>query len=154
LSTTLITESNYSYSLNSLNQYSIWSQLFDQYCIVQVDAAFEFNCPPGGTAAYVQVYTALDFDNVTNLGTIAAIENYSTCKVVNVKPGTVIRRSVRPCVAETAGSSASATVERRWIDAAFQSIPHYGIRFIAGIAGAALTVNPIMTFHLAWRSLI
>jgi hypothetical protein len=151
-STSAITEQNTFVTLGTLLQVANWTALFDQYCIVAFSVSMEVNLPPGGTAAFGQVYTAIDFDNVAALGTISTIESYATCKVQNLRVASVIKRSCRPCVASSVGPSTLGGVEKLWIDCAYTAVPHYGLRSIFSITGAALTVVPVIEMVVAFRS--
>lgn len=138
-STSTITESNIFVTFGALTQAASYTSVFDQYFIYSIESVLEWNCPPGGTSAFGQIFTAIDFDNTANISSSAAIMSYNTCKIQDIKPGSVTRRICRPCVAGSVGPSALAAVTRCWIDCAYTAVPHYGLRQIASATGAVLT---------------
>jgi hypothetical protein len=130
-STTGIVETNFVFSLSSHPQASSWIALFDQFCVVEASIGFESDMPPGSTFNPPRLYTALDFDNVTNLSSITSLEDFSTCEVINMAPTVRHLRSVRPTIKSSASSTTSATVYRSWMDCGTaSSVPHFGIRSI------------------------
>lgn len=138
-------------SLSSLTQYASWTTLFDQYFIHSFSVAIEWNLPPGGTGQG-QVYMAPDFDNLTNLGSIAAIEAYNGCKVFNLKPGAVTSLCCAPCAGSSVGSQTLSGLNRQWLDCAYPNITHYGIRSIVASVPATYTGVPVVTMVVAFRS--
>jgi hypothetical protein len=147
-STTTLVETNFSFNLGQHPQASSWTALFDQYCIVQATVSFDSAVPPGSTASPPQLITALDFDNIGALGSIAAIEDYATSEVINMAPGTRHMRSVRPCNKGVVTSTASAVPQRTWVDCGSSTIPHYGIRSIVqqGTVSQPITVTTTIVF--------
>jgi hypothetical protein len=134
-----ITETNFVFSLAQHPQNGSWTTLFDQYCIPQVSTTFRSQQPPGAGTASFSMYTALDFDNNTNIGSISNIEDYSTCEVHEMHPQMVYTRSIKPAVkivvgTSDGGSQVTKSVSRSWIDCTQPSLFHYGIRSICSAA--------------------
>lgn len=155
VSTSLISEFNDSFSLNNHPQASSWAALFDQWCIPQVTVCYRSLIPPGNTNAPAILYTALDFDNNTNIGTVANIEDFSTCQVHTMGDGAVVMRSIRPCskVTSTTGVGAS-DLARSWHDSAFPGVSHTGFRAICSTAGSVYTITRTITIWYAFRNQI
>lgn len=149
-STTVVTENNISFTANPfLTQYASWLALFDQYFLDHVVVTVANNSPEGGTAACPQLYTAIDFDNVSALGTLAAISQFNTCHVSTLAPGNSVTRLVRPCNASYLGANATAGVTRSWVDSTFNGVPFYGYRLIVNNTVAA-TVQLDVTISCLW----
>lgn len=119
---------------------NVGTGFFDQYRI----EAIRFTLWPqnnaiglvtNSTTSLVPVYLVIDYDDSTNLGSIAAAESYSNCVVVH--PGQSFERVFKPRMALAAYSGAFtsyANVADTWIDAASTSVQHYGIKYaIPGI---------------------
>jgi hypothetical protein len=153
-SATLVVETNFSFSLSLLTQVADFTAVFDQYYIAAVNIVFESNVAPGASATFGQVYTALDFNSTNNINTVAAIESYDTCKVSNLRAGKVISRSVRPCVLSEVGGVATGGVERKWLDSSNTGILHFGIRCIVTATGTVISIVPVTTLWVAFRSVI
>jgi hypothetical protein len=141
-----ITETNFLFTLSQHPQASSWAALFDQFCIPQASVSFAAQQAPGDTNPSTTFYTALDFDNITALGSVSLLEDYSTCAVQVMHPGAMVLRSVRPSP-KTAllanGSLVSAGVEGPvWVDSIFPLTAHLGIRSIS--SGSAATVTEVI----------
>jgi hypothetical protein len=130
---TSFSEFNIAPTLNTFTSAADLTGIFDQYCIesVSISATVKYLNP--GFIAYGLLLTALDFDNVTNLGAATAIEQYSNCLVTELASGQSIQRALRPCVAPAIYTTTSVAfsgygVARMWVDAADPNVPHYGYR--------------------------
>jgi len=148
-----IAEVNYSYSLSSNPQVSSWVALFDQWTIPQFSITYESLLPPGSTVVPARLYTALDFDNVTALGSLTAIEDYSTCQEKVMEPGATVMRSIKPCCKEVTTSSGQG-LARLWIDSATPGVPFYGIRSILPATAGVTTTAVTTTVWYAFRNQI
>jgi len=150
------TEMLYTVTLANNPTASSWAANYDQYCIPQFSLVFEAQVPPGSTSLPVTLYSALDFDNVASLGSVAAYEDAATCREQVLVPGTSVVRSVRPCikdlVAGSGGSRAAATTQS-WVDCAFTDVLHYGIRAVLS-QEAALQVKVTLCIWYAFRNQI
>jgi len=151
-----ITETNFNVGLSSHPQSASWIALFDQWTIPQFSVSFESQMPPGLTAAPAVMYTALDFDNSTSLGSVTAIQDYSTCGSRPMTPQTSFVRSVRPCCKSAlAGSSiVNAGLERLWVDSAQSGIGFFGIRSIATATATPYNISAVVTVWYAFRNQI
>jgi len=153
---TSITEANFSGSLSLHPQAAQWAQLFDQWTIPQMSVTFRSVLAPGSTAIPPDLYTALDFDSVGNLGTVTAIEDFSTCAVLPLEPGRTVTRTIRPCCKPLIGSTSITGLARSWIDSSFTNIQFLAIRSIIGTTTGAITpiVHTTFTIWFAFRNQI
>jgi hypothetical protein len=153
------TETNFAFQLNQHPQYASWQALFDQYCVVQASVTFRSDIPPGSTSTPPLLYTAIDFDNAANLGSISAIEDYATCAVNVMSTGKTFTRTVKPCckdsVALASGASfVSSGLGRRWLDCSQTGIAHYGIRSLVGTSTGTIPITATVTIWFAFRNQI
>jgi hypothetical protein len=153
-STTVITETNFAFLLTDHPQSASWAALYDQYCIVQATITFYSALPPGSLGTPNQLYTALDFDNVTALASIPAIEDYATSESVTMQPTVVHMRSVHPCTKGQAFGGSAAIPQRTWVDCAFPTLAHFGIRSIVAINGASQPIRVTKYVVFAFRNQI
>jgi len=153
-STSSVVETNYSFILQNLPSYGSAVSLFDQYYIAEATISFFSGYPPGATGTPPKLYTAIDYDNSASVGTVAAIEAYASCKIVDFTVGKVVTRTVCPCVKTTVSNVASAGVNRSWIDCSQATINHFGIRSIFGISGSSYTCQPTLQLIIAFRNVI
>jgi len=144
-----ITETNFSFSLNLHPQVSSWIALFDQWCIPQVSVSFESLTPAGSTVILPKLYTALDFDNATSLGSVSNLADFATCEATTLFPQMQLVRSIRPCVkVNTSGSNSS--LARAWQDSAFPAILWFGIRSIVDNTNTPTVYNAVTATFTIW----
>jgi hypothetical protein len=154
-STSGITEINQSVSLSTHPQATSWAALFDQFCIPQFSVTWYSQEPPAGTGNILELHTAIDFDNVTNLGSIAALDDFGSSQVDLLVFNKQVTRSVRPTFKSTASGTASAAVQKGWLDTATPAIAHFGIRAIfAQGTTAAVNYTIETTIWYAFRNSI
>lgn len=150
------TETNFVFHLSDHPQYTSWTTLFDQYTIPQASVTVESQLPAGSTSLPITVYTALDFDNSTALGSISAIEDFATCREQVLGVATRLVRSVKPTIKNNvmnSGGSVIAGLAQGWIDCAQPAVNFYGIRTMLS-QEAALTVKYTVTIWFAFRNQI
>lgn len=153
-----IVETNFAASLATHPQANSWSALFDQWCIPQFTVEFDSQIPPGATNIPPVLYTALDFDNVTTLGSIQLLEDFSTAEARQLTTGVRTMRSVRPTVKVVQGiagpsTSTSGVSKAMWTDSGQQTTLYYGIRSILGISPSTV-INVTWTIWYAFRNQI
>lgn len=156
--TSSLVETNYAAALTNHPQANSWSALFDQWTIPQFTVEFDSQIPPGATNIPPVLYTALDFDNVTNLGSISLLEDYATCEVRQLTTGTRTMRSVRPTCKVVQGvaggsTSTSGVVKAMWVDSGQQTTQFYAIRSILSISPSTV-INVTWTIWYAFRNQI
>lgn len=154
VSTSSVVETNFSFNLSEHPQGSSWASLFDQWCIPQATIVFDSQYPSNTTAAPAILYTALDFDNNTNISTIANIGDFSTCAESAMSMGRRVVRSIKPCVKPYVASTASSAVSRMWCDCAVTTTPWYCIRSMVGVSGVSYFITYTITVWYAFRNQI
>jgi len=155
LSTSAIVEQNYSAALTAHPQNSSWISLFDQYCIPQFSVTWFNTNAPGSLNGSPIVHTALDFDNIGALSSIATIDDYASCVVNDFNTGGSFTRSIRPSVKPTVNATSSAGVQRMWLDTSTAAgLAHTGIRsiweIVPGTTSTQITVE--VTIWFAFRN--
>jgi len=151
--TTVVSENNFSFTLNSLSNVSSLTTVFDQYCIYSVTVTFTYGSINTGFLAPLDLYTAIDYDNTTNIG-LSGIQNFASYNESIIVPGTSLVRTVKPCVALAAytGAFTGYTTGRVWIDCNSTTVNHYGLRTIIGIAGSALALSVSTSYIVGFRN--
>lgn len=148
--TTTITESNYYWAASSyMLQFTSYLAVFDQYYLHSVVATVANLSSNSGVSSLPQVYTAIDFDNTANLGSLAAIQAYGTCNADILAPGGSVTRIIMPCNQLRLGSSDASGISRSWCDSANTGVAFYGYRLIANNTPAAATIMEL-TFSMIW----
>jgi len=156
--TSSLVETNFAASLANHPQANSWSALYDQWTIPQFSVEFDSQVPNGSTAIPVALYTALDFDNIANLGSISLLEDFATCEVKVQTAGGRLLRSVRPSTKQSSqvsggGGSFSQVSGPTWQDAGQQTTLFYGIRSILGASNSCV-INVTWTIWFAFRNQI
>jgi hypothetical protein len=156
---TSLVETNFTGALNVHPQASAWQQLYDQWSIPQMTVEFDSMLPPGATVLPTVLYTALDFDNNNNIGSITAIEDFSSCEVVPMTAGRRTMRSVRPSVKliqglNGGGTSISGPAGPMWVDSGQLTTSFYCIRSILAQATSSYNVNTTFTVWFCFRNQI
>lgn len=153
-STTGIVETNFVFSLSNHPQASSWSALFDQYFIFMASVQFDSDLAPGSTTSPARLYTAIDFDNVSNLGSVSALEDFATSEAIVMQPQSRHLRSVLPCSKISVGGTSQVTPQRAFIDCATPGINHYGLRSICSQTTASLPIATTLTIVYCFRNQI
>jgi len=157
-SASAISENNDSFSLNNHPQNAAWTSLYDQWCIPQVSVTYISGLSPGATVAPSILYTALDFDNNGNLGSVSAIQDFASCEEVVFANGAMKTRTVRPMSKAPSTASSNVSVgtdlQRTWHDSGAPGVQHYGVRSIAGIAGGPYPITRSICIWFAFRNQI
>jgi len=131
-----VTELNQAWNLGQLGNAAAITALFDQFCIysVFVKIMMTGNQIITPAVSYGQLYTAIDYDNASNISTVAAISQYSSMEMSEIIPGKSHERYMKPCVGAIVGSSGGSGVttspQRMWVNSSASSQPHYGFRII------------------------
>jgi len=153
-----VTESNQSFSLyNNVNDYASYTSVFDQFCIwaahVAVVCPVVVAAPNSSSANLGRVLTAIDYDNVTNLGSENSLLEFNSVSVSSILPGRSHERVVKPAV-DISLYSSSYGVGRVWVDSASYTTPHYGIRVMTVGANTSYTngLDIIVTLIVGFRN--
>jgi len=152
-------EDNWSFKLNDLNQYAAITAMFDQFCIYSVVFNVVISPSSGAVSNNLgRVTTAVDYDNVSNLGSEVALQQYASAQTVEVTSGMAVQRYVKPCVTPDVYVVAGTgyAVARCWLDNASNSVlvPHYGVRVYFQITGAStpFDYDIIATYTIGCRN--
>jgi len=140
LANNAITEFNFPFSLGDLPLASSITGLFDQYAIFAVYIRTIINYSTTSAVVSPTYVTAIDYDNVANIGNIATLRTYSTQLTTPIAE--VQERYIEPCNAPALYSGSAFThygQARMWVDSANNSTPHYGFRCIIQALGAGVT---------------
>jgi len=157
LSNTAVTEINVTFAASSFNGFSNAATFFDQYCIYAVTVTLATLVVEASFGA-IQCYTAIDYDSSANIGK-AALQGYSSFNYTSLGPGgqSSLIRFVKPCIANQVTSSnlpVPGGVVRQWLDVAYPSVAHYGLRNIFDIYSANVTnaVHRVYTAVVGFRN--
>jgi hypothetical protein len=139
--------------VNSLDQISHLTALFDQYRIVLVEV---WLCPQNAQATVNfngNLATVIDYDDDSALSTVASALDY--VNVVSTNALFAHYRKFVPHVAVAAYSGAFTSfmnVTAPWIDAASPSVKHYG--FKSALSASSNVLNYDLTYRLTteWRN--
>jgi len=149
-------ESNYSFNFANLTDLSGLTGYFDQYCIYSVVVTISCNYIASNTNSrgFGTLTTAIDYDNVNNVGSLAQVQAFESAMTTELTTGTSHQRLIKPTVAPALYSGGSFTnfgISRMWVDGSNNTTPHYGLRtfFVNnGVAGLVVDINAVLTVGL------
>jgi hypothetical protein len=143
-STSTYSENNFQFQLSSLQGVSSITAMFDQYAFYAISTSFMIDSiQSSGGNAIVTMLTALDYDNISNIGP-SGIVQYSSYAESCLSPSVSLIRLVRPCVAPALYSGSAFSnfgTARLWCNSSSNNTVHYGLRAIALQTAATVTVR-------------
>jgi hypothetical protein len=156
----LFSEQNLYILLGNFSNYAQLTTVFDQYCIESAVVSMTPRSTTAGLQTFGLMTTALDYDNVSNLGLVTLVQQFATAMTTELVSGQTIQRALRPTVApaiyNTAPGGFSAYgVARMWVDAANAGCPHYGYRSYynnPSSVNSAFTLEIVVTAILGFRN--
>jgi hypothetical protein len=136
---------NYIFTLADCDDYTNYTQLFDQYRIDAVrfilrPTANAVGLVSPATVNVVPLYIAIDYDDANTPTSAAQIRAYDNCCIL--PPGESICRTFVPRMALDAYQGAFtgfANVAPQWIDANSSGVQHYGIKIWVPAGAASQT---------------
>lgn len=151
-------ENNIAFFANATNVPSGFLTSFDVYCIYAVAVTLEVVVPSTSTAQFFgDIYTAIDYDNVNNIGAVGSLQAYSTCSTHSLQIGRPVTRFIKPCVSPAlfvSGTSSGYSSARSWVDGAYPNVPHYGLRTIIPNPPTTFTLRAILNYVIGFRNTI
>jgi len=129
-----------------MEQYGAYLSIFDQYYLhsAVITLTNDFHAASATTFTYPVVHTAIDFDNVTALTTIAGIESFGTHNVDVLTPGKSVTRIIMPC--NNTASNGAGLVTRMWVPTTQTNTRFFGFR---SITESAVTSGAILNVHIS-----
>lgn len=149
----------FDFKLTDLNNYTEFTNLYDQYKIVSVRLEFQspFTNNPMTNAGVVipEMYTAIDRNDITAPAFRQDILEYET-----QRHSPLTRRHTRyfkvncnTLLFDSNNVDTKGTKFGQWIDTADDQVPHFGLKYwIDGGAGADFDVSPTFTYYFQCRS--
>jgi hypothetical protein len=151
--TTIVNEMNFAFTIATLTNISSYTSIFDQYCIYSVTATITYGTSNTGILQPVTLYTAIDYDNVTNTG-VTGIQQFDSFNETIITPTSSLVRTIKPCVALAAytGAFTGYTTSRLWIDCNSTTVQHFGLRTILAISSNTLALNVDFSYVIGFRN--
>lgn len=127
---------SYYHTLSQLDQAATFASVFDQYRLVKVTATARPRATQSSTVAAsvgANLYTVIDYDDATNLGTVNDARQFQTLKEYG--PYESFTRVYRPHIAIGAYSGATFSgyansTGAQWLDANSPGIQYYGLKVL------------------------
>lgn len=151
--TTAANEYNRAFLGSNFNGFSNAATFFDQYCIYAVTVSVSSLMVSASFGA-AQCYTAIDYDNVANIGK-TGIQAYTSCVLtpIGADATSSLVRFIKPCIAPQVTSSnlpVAGGISRSWLDIAYPSVQHYGLRMIFD----GFSANVTNGIHVSYTAVI
>jgi len=148
--------SAYNFVVNSMGNISALQTLFDQYRIVGVEVMI---CPQvnfiaaGTTATAGMLHSVVDYDDGTVLTSEQAALDYQNCLSSSFSDGHYRKFIPHAALAAYSGAFTSYNnVVSPWIDAAYPSVNHFGVKTVVTTASTASTALVYATLFTEWRN--
>jgi hypothetical protein len=152
-SASALVESNLSFT-NTLDllQAANYNAVFDQYYLHSVMVTLS-NGSGAASAVLPEIFTAIDFDNISNLGSITAITAFETCNTAILAAGKSVTRLIKPCISTNTGTN-TAIVTRQWVNTTYTNVQFNGLRIIAAQTSVPTTIDVSISCLWAFRNVI
>ncbi len=152
-STTVDVAASMNFTLSQMNDVSSWTTCFDQYRIDEIEV---WIFPEEFTSSVDSglVTSVLDYDDSTNLASLAAALDYDTAVTAGGSCGHYRRLKPRIAIAAYSGAFSSfANQSAQWIDCGSTGVQHYGLKAYATVANQTVPYRAIARFHVKFRAL-
>jgi hypothetical protein len=155
-SNTLATFGVYTFTAtNTVAQFNSWSNVFDQYRIMEIEVWITANLLSSSTIAYgaQNLYSVIDYDDGVALTTIAQVLSYENVIATSLTNGHY--RKWRPHIAAAAYSGVFTSCKNdvsAWIDVASPAVQHYGIKCAADVTAAAIDIKMFTRVWIQFRN--
>lgn len=148
-----LNENNIQFALSNTNVNPSAYTFFDQFCIYEVVVGFSVNQSSNGSSYFGDLLTAIDYDDVANLGSVSKLQQRSSINQHQFKAASELIRVVKPCVDISLYNTptSSYSTGRLWVDMSNTTTPHYGVRVMISGAQIAWTMEVTLTFLLGFR---
>lgn len=137
----------YGISINGLADITHFTSLFDQYRINMIKLTFKpqytnFNATANQAYEVPYIYLAVDLDTGQAPASIEELDQYTRKKIrlFNKPVSMAWKPAILSSCYNTATSTAYYTVMKRWLDAAYSTVPHYGLKVGIVNSNSASTV--------------
>jgi len=144
---------NYTFLLSSLNLASAYTTIFDQYAIMSATVKFIPVLTQNDVAANDtgRLITAIDYDDSNN-STFAQLNDYQTAVVTNGVEPTIRVVYPRIAVAAYQGAFTAFANDRMWVDCAYPSTIHYGLKTVITATTVVNTIRVDVSLVLCFRN--
>jgi hypothetical protein len=152
--TSVPTFKSYLWSLSDVANAGNYVALFDQYRLTQIEF---WTFPTVSSGAINGLYkSVVDYDNASNLSSLAAADEYQNVHVTTLGSGHYRRITPHAAMAVYAGAFTSfANVTSPWIDCSNQGVQHYGVKLAVDVTtGGAFAFDVITKYYFEFRNRI
>lgn len=151
-STSAVTELNFSAYLSLHPQATSWQTLFDQWSVPQMSVSIWSQ----SVGSSIEVHTAIDFDNVNALSSLAAIDDFESAQFASLYGAKIHTRSCKPCMKLSVPGNPynSSVLGRNWCDCAQATTPWNGLRTIIAPLASTGAIVYEFTIWFAFRNQI
>lgn len=145
---------SYLWTLSDIANAGNYTALFDQYRLTQVEF---WTFPTVSSGAINGLYkSVVDYDNASNLSSLANADEYQNVHVTTFGSGHYRRLTPHAATALYAGTFASfGNVASPWIDCANPTVQHYGIKLVADVTtGGTFSFDVLTKYYFEFRNRI
>jgi hypothetical protein len=152
-STSIPTFFGLSFTVNSLDNFSSLSAVFDQYRIDEISVLVDSQINLASNGAELgQLYTVVDVDDASAPTTLAQLGGYSSCTMSDGVLNHFHRWKPQFAIAAYSGVFTSFAATTGWIDCASPSVQHYGLKGGSGATNSANVYVGMVQMQVSFRS--
>jgi len=155
-SITLVTNVSKQFTLADVDDYVNWTNVFDQYRITSIEC---YISPQGSNSNHAndgKLTSVVDYDDAATLSGQRALD-YS-----NAVTSSALSNQYRHFVPHAADAmyntgavfNAFGNVPAPWIDCAYPSVPHYGLKLLTQVASGAYSSDLVYRMHIQFRNIL
>jgi len=141
------------FSLGQIDQASTLAALFDQYRINSVECYLTNQASNSNLTNTGHLVSVVDFDDSTNLTSVASSMDYSNALVSSCQSCQYRRFVPHAAIAAYSGAFTSfANVAGVWIDSASPGVAHFGLKTAASVTSTAMAFDLTIRLNVSFKS--
>ncbi len=140
---------------SNVDQIGALTAVFDQYRFARIEAWITPRVTSSNSSSQNVglLHTVIDFDDSTNLSSVAQANDYTNVVVSSGLDGHYRTFVPHAALAAYSGTFTSyANVEAPWIDAASTGVQHYGIKAACTTTDVTYMYDLVVRIHMQWRN--
>jgi len=147
---------SYAFNINSLDQLSALTSLFDQYRIIMVEVVTipHTSATTSSSGNPGQLISVVDYDDANSFSSVAQAYDYENAIIGNGTSQHYRRFQPHAAYALYAPSTFTSfgNIASPWCDAASPSVAHYGVKFAWTTTDSQYSQDVEVRLHTQWRN--
>jgi len=155
-SVAIVTNVSKQFTLADVDDYASWTAVFDQYRITSIEC---YISPQGSNSNHAndgKLTTVVDYDDAASLTGQKALDysNAVTSSMLSNQYRHFVPHAADAFYNTGAAFTAFGNVPAPWIDCAYPSVPHYGLKLLTQVASGAYVSDLVYRMHIQFRNIL